>query len=181
MIDAELQVLGTLPLLAGFADDLDGPTGKGANDALWLILGGRSSDLDERFDLFLLLVNIRDEELFANTTADVCRTGRGVVHVERLARRSRPVDRAILRGGFAGDGDDNARRGESGLFSSAQHISPPRVTDHDCGGRGTQEPLLCAVRFLSYFGRHDDDGPFTKSKPVRRANVLVEVRSNEGL
>ena len=76
------QILGTLPLLAGLADNLDGSAREDANDTLRLVVGGRSSDLDQCLDLLFLLVDIRDEELLSNAASEVGGTSRGVVDVE---------------------------------------------------------------------------------------------------
>ena len=133
------EVLRALALLAGLADDLDGAAGEGADDALRLVVGRGGHDLDEGLDLFLLLVDVRDEELLADAAADERRPGRRVAHVERLARRGRPLDRALLWRRLARNGNDDAGRAELGLLAAARDVRPPRVPNHDRSGRRAEE------------------------------------------
>ena len=119
------QILGTLPLLTGLADNLDGSTREDANDTLRLVVGGRSSDLDQCLDLLFLLVDIRDEQLLADAAANVGSARRGVGDVKGLASRASPLNRTFLRGGLSGDGDDDAWWAEFRLLAAAMNIRPP--------------------------------------------------------
>lgn len=87
-----LKVLRTLSLLTGLADNLDRSARERADNAFRLVVGSRSHDFDQSLDLFLLLVNIGDEELLSNTATDVGGASGGVVHVESLARGTGPLD-----------------------------------------------------------------------------------------
>lgn len=95
------QVFGALPLFAGLADNLDGATRENANDPLGFIVCGRSCDLDQGLNLLLLLVDIRDEELFSDAATKVGGTGGRVVDIERLARGACPFNGSLLRGRLA--------------------------------------------------------------------------------
>lgn len=66
-----LKVLCTLPLLARLADDFDGPAWEGTDHAFGFVFGRRSHDLHESLHLFLLLVDVGDEELLADATTNV--------------------------------------------------------------------------------------------------------------
>lgn len=171
-----LEVLCALPLLAGLADDLDRARWERANNALWLVVRRRGHDFDERLDLLFLLVHVGDEQLLADAAADERRARRRVVHVERLARRRRPLDTALLRHGLAGDGDHDARGRHLGLFAAPHGLGPPRVADHDRGWGRAQEAFLSPVRLLRDLARHHDDRPLAERQAVRRADILIQIR-----
>jgi len=65
------KVFGTLTLLARLADDFDRTAREYSDNAFRLIVRSGSSDLDECLDFFLLVVNIGNKELLADTTSNV--------------------------------------------------------------------------------------------------------------
>src|SRR5216684_6228374 len=105
-----LEVLRTLPLLAWLADNFDRPTGKDCHNPFRLILPSGASNLDKCFDLFLLLVHIRNKQLLPDTAAYVCGTGGRVRNIKRFAHSCRPLDVALLARGLARDGHCNSWR-----------------------------------------------------------------------
>lgn len=130
-----LEVLRTLPLLTGLADDFDRPTGKDCNNPLRLILSSRSDNLDKCFHLFLLLVHIRDEQLFPNTTADIGGASRRVGNIKGFAHSCRPLDVALLARSLARDGHCNSWWREFRLVAATRDVRPPGVTNQNCSRR----------------------------------------------
>jgi len=131
-----LQVLRTLPLLAGLADDFDRPTGKDSDDSLSLVLPSRADDLDKCFHLFLLLVHIGDEQLFPNTTAYVRGAGRRIGNIKGFAGSCRPLDIALLASSLARDRHNDPWWGEFRFVTATRDVRPPRITNQNGGWRG---------------------------------------------
>jgi hypothetical protein len=177
MINAELEVLRTLPLLARLADNFDWPTGESSDDPLGFIVPNRSDDLNKSLHLFLLFIHIGDEKLFPDTSAYVCRASGRVGNVKRLPHSCWPLDIAFLARDLARDRYNDTWRWQFGLFTATDSVRPPWIANQNRGGRGTKESLLCAVRLLGHLAWHDDDGTFTKGQAIRRSNILIDVWS----
>jgi hypothetical protein len=130
-----LEVLRTLPLLAWLADNFDRPTWKDCDDPLRLILPSRARNFDKCFHLLLLLVHVRDEQLFPNTAPYVSGASRRVRNIKRFSHSCRPLDVALLARSFARDGHRDSWRNHFRFITATRDVRPPRVTDQDCGGR----------------------------------------------
>jgi hypothetical protein len=130
-----LEVLRTLPLLAWLADDFDRPTRKNCDDPLRLILPSGARNFDKCFDLLLLLVHVRDKQLFPNTAAYVSGTSRRVRNIKGFAHSCRPLDIALLARSLARNGHRDSWWNWFRFITATSDIRPPRVADQDCGGR----------------------------------------------